>query len=38
VNYREPDRLLGIKCAEKHATTRDNRPAELDLGSDAMRT
>jgi hypothetical protein len=38
VNYREPDCPLGIECSEKYTATHDSRPAELDLGSDGVRT
>jgi hypothetical protein len=36
VNYRQPDRPLLVECAEQHATARNHRAAELDLGGDAM--
>ena len=38
LHYREPDCPLLFECAEKYATTRNNRRAELDQGRDAVRT
>jgi hypothetical protein len=38
VNYCEPERLLLIECAEKHAAACNRRTAERDLGSDAVGT